>query len=791
MNLRCSAFRYFRFNHTNNKEQEFDIFYMLNQVLQVIGVQQNEEQQMEAIYDDFQRPPKIKIAMMHAAATKFAKTDPNIDLDKTNVCPCCGLPAIIEEIPLCSSRNEFSFNGSGIALYFDFLVFSGVIVFAYIAISCGYDIYANYQGQRCSQIKSSIADKCKTDFFNQFSLTNDHEELDEARSILNFISQVVILFLTLFYRRHISKIAMELDDAAILASDFSIIVENIPRDAKEPEIQEYFSQPFQNETVEFRKLCIAYEIQPYLKLNKQKQLKETVLTKVLELEAEGKQIPKSIPPRVQLVQEIDKISKELDYMEDHRATIFDFSGICIITYNYEKQADNVCKTFKSTRFQILLDQLGFEQNEFKKFRNNNLFVRKAPEPGDIIWGNLGITIKEQYKRTLITNAMTLFLLAIGFGLLVGLSYAQNIINKHISKGSAAEAAIITLLGFASSILISIINVVLAKMIIKFAELEQQATRTDYNVSVAYKMGVAQFLNTAILTLIINLFIQEDIVSLDQAIWQTGGLNSDVMLIFITNSIMPWLTLLLDVNYFYKLYVRRKIIKQGENCKYTQNEANQAFEGPTIDLSQKYAKLCKTLLFTFLYAALLPLGVCFTFLSIVCIYWTEKYLLIRRDSKPAPTGSAMAEAMIDFYIELILLLFSLGCTFWEWVNYDKVHILTWLQLGLSTLHYFIPISKICGCIVDLGIDNATLESYDEKFLTFYDDYDRRNPVTLDAAKEKWIKIQQETVQPTPQPKTATQLKQYHQIQHITTGSTKIHPLNSRNSREIDDLQQLQV
>ena len=89
---------------------------------------------MEAIYDDFQRPPKIQIAMMHAAATKFAKTDPNIDLDKTNVCPCCGLPAVIEEIPLCSSRNEFSFNGSGIALYFDFLVFSGIIVFTYMYI---------------------------------------------------------------------------------------------------------------------------------------------------------------------------------------------------------------------------------------------------------------------------------------------------------------------------------------------------------------------------------------------------------------------------------------------------------------------------------------------------------------------------------------------------------------------------------------------------------------------------------------------------------------------------------
>lgn len=61
--------------------------------------------------------------------------------------------------------------------------------------------------------------------------------------------------------------------------------------------------------------------------------------------------------------------------------------------------------------------------------------------------------------------------------------------------------------------------------------------------------------------------------------------------------------------------------------------------------------------SFLYASLLPFGIIFTFLSIICTYWTEKYLLLRRYSKPAPTGSAMAEAMIEFYIELLLLLFS--------------------------------------------------------------------------------------------------------------------------------------
>lgn len=73
------------------------------------------------------------------------------------------------------------------------------------------------------------------------------------------------------------------------------------------------------------------------------------------MEAEGKPIPKSIPSRLLLESEIAKISKELDYMEDHKETLFNFSGVCVISYNYEKQADNVCKTFKCSKFDILLE----------------------------------------------------------------------------------------------------------------------------------------------------------------------------------------------------------------------------------------------------------------------------------------------------------------------------------------------------------------------------------------------------------------------------------------------------
>lgn len=93
------------------------------------------------------------------------------------------------------------------------------------------------------------------------------------------------------------------------------------------------------------------------------------------------------------------------------------------------------------------------------------------------------------------------------------------------------------------------------IIIKFGQSERHSTRTSYDVSVAKKLGIAQFLNTAILTLIVNFVIKDPNEEIIVSIWKIGGLNADLTLIFIINSIVPWLTQLVDPSYFYKLYVR--------------------------------------------------------------------------------------------------------------------------------------------------------------------------------------------------------------------------------------------
>lgn len=118
----------------------------------------------------------------------------------------------------------------------------------------------------------------------------------------------------------------------------------------------------------------------------------------------------------------------------------------------------------------------------------------------------------------------------------------------------------------------------------------------------------------------------------------------------------------------------------------------------IDLSKKYAQLGKTLMFTFFYAYLLPLGPLISLGSLVAIYWVEKILLLRRDSKPAPTGSDMAEEMVDFFGEFTLLLYAV---------YKKLINIDWLSyLGINIeLNY---ISFDMGTI--FNIYNKFLNSY---------------------------------------------------------------------------------
>jgi len=88
---------------------------------------------------------------------------------------------------------------------------------------------------------------------------------------------------------------------------------------------------------------------------------------------------------------------------------------------------------------------------FRFFRdsvNHHVKVKKAPEPEDIVWANIGVSDCEKYKRKFITYFATLLLLGASFGIVYSLSIAQQ---RNPSN---------SVLSLAISAIISIINMVL-------------------------------------------------------------------------------------------------------------------------------------------------------------------------------------------------------------------------------------------------------------------------------------------------------------------------------------------
>ena len=66
----------------------------------------------------------------------------------------------------------------------------------------------------------------------------------------------------------------------------------------------------------------------------------------------------------------------------------------------KNQAKAVRKYFNLSRFQLLMGRLAslFIKLDHLKFRNNIIEVYRAPEPGDVIWENLGYDAWSQLKR---------------------------------------------------------------------------------------------------------------------------------------------------------------------------------------------------------------------------------------------------------------------------------------------------------------------------------------------------------------------------------------------------------
>ena len=137
-----------------------------------------------------------------------------------------------------------------------------------------------------------------------------------------------------------------------------------------------------------------------------------------------------------------------------------------------------------------------------KYRGHNIYLKRAPEPEDIIWENLAYNFMDKARRVILTWLITLVILCICFA--INLLITQEIRTRRDEAEENDESyATVNGLSFLGAMTTVMLNRMLSIFITKFTKLEKHHTTTEYQISTAFKLGIAMFINSALIPLFIN------------------------------------------------------------------------------------------------------------------------------------------------------------------------------------------------------------------------------------------------------------------------------------------------
>ena len=164
----------------------------------------------------------------------------------------------------------------------------------------------------------------------------------------------------------------------------------------------------------------------------------------------------------------------------------------------------------------------------------------------------------------------------------------------------------------------------------------------------------QFFNTGLIIVFVNWIIYRE--ELREIIWSEKGLVTDVWFILLGNLFVGPAANFFNPDWLLKLLKRHLIKKQGKNCKLTQKEANEAFEGDEFDMAERYSVQVRTMMISIFFMPMIPASSLMGVFAVFLTYWVDKYLIVKRQSIPSATSPTIAFNMFHFF-DLTLMIYA--------------------------------------------------------------------------------------------------------------------------------------
>ena len=437
--------------------------------------------------------------------------------------------------------------------------------------------------------------------------------------------------------------------------------------------------------------------------------------------------------------ELSQIEKEKTEIENNILDLMkasedinenNFAGVAFISFNTLKEQEDFLSQFPSNIFSYFLKWLKnfkyiFCFCCFKKKLKENLDALSAPEPEDVIYENLEYSYIEGSFRTFIVYIISIVLIGICLGIFIGINILQDKINEK-----AIHKILSYVISLINTFVSSILNYVFQMILDFLTKMEKQRTMTEYYRSYSVKLTLFSFFTSAVVPLICELIKKSDGYQI---------LISNMLMMFLVNAFVTPIMWTMNFTYFLKKFQICMIERKSNADKkhnMTQRELNDLYELPSMSISYKYSYLAKTLLMTFLYIPIFPLGIVISLVGFILGYLLEKFNYAHMYKRPEMLNHKLCVFYVNHF-DVMIFVYSIGDYIFMHNSYEKkiIPLVKIIVFGVLTI---LPYKKFLKRnYIGLSESDISNTEYKDKYFTFSMDYERANPMTRKKGTKNYL------------------------------------------------------
>ena len=412
-----------------------------------------------------------------------------------------------------------------------------------------------------------------------------------------------------------------------------------------------------------------------------------------------------------------------------------FGGAAFITFNTIKQQEDYLSKLPSNFFDYFIN---FFKNLFYIFcscctkRDSlNYYKRRitfeaAPEPEDVIFENIETKPVWRIINTFIVYCVSVIICGVSFVAIIFLNKLQQDIDNN-KKNKTTHTVLLYVVSFGITGVTSVIDFVLEIVLETLTKWEKQTTWTNFYLSYSLKLTLFSFLNSAVLPVVSELYFVKS--------YRYVFLISNMLMKFLVNSFVTTTMWTVNVGCILKI-IRQSIIEKKQKTSYNQKELNEIYELSSMNVAAKYSYIGKTLLMSFFYVPIFPLGLGISLLGFILGYWLEKYNFANMYKKPEMLNRQIAEFYSNYFV-LILFVYGIGDYVFLHDVYEKR---TWSLVNIIVFGVLIilPYNQLLS-IDFLKFEESQIheKEYNDKYVDFLNDYERANPMTKKEGEIRYL------------------------------------------------------